>query len=118
MYFSNSSKPIVNGAHLCEELAQFLAENKSDFEHKLIPDLSHIDHMAHNVNGIEIENISYVGCDQYQLDYSFDWEVYRGCSDMDEADIEHESVLFILNEDGFVDIDYPEVEGRDTRDEF
>ncbi len=58
MFFSSSPQPLVNGAHLCEELTRFLSENKSDFEQKLIPDLSHIDHMAHNVNGIEIKNIS------------------------------------------------------------
>ncbi len=60
MFFSSSPQPLVNGAHLCEELTRFLSENKSDFEQKLIPDLSHIDHMAHNVNGIEIKNISFV----------------------------------------------------------
>lgn len=39
--------------------------------------------------------------------------------DMYEADFEHESVLFILNEDGFVDdIDFPEFEVRETRDKF
>ncbi|RLQ19426.1 hypothetical protein [Vibrio sp. SBT000027] len=118
MFFTSSSQPIVNCAQLCDELAKFLAANKSHFEQRLIPDLSHIDHMAHNVNGIEIENISYVGCDQYQCDYSFDWEVYRGCSGMNEADIEHESVLFVLNENGFLEFDFPECEGRDTRDEF
>ncbi|EJE8737566.1 hypothetical protein M5216_004307 [Vibrio vulnificus] len=118
MFFSSSSQPLVNGTHLCEELTRFLSENKSDFEQKLIPDLSHIDHMAHNVNGIEVENISFVGCNQYQLDYSYDWEVYRGCSDMNEADIEHESVLFVLNGDGFIEIDFPEYEERDTREEF
>ncbi|ANQ55772.1 hypothetical protein [Vibrio parahaemolyticus] len=118
MFFSSSSQPLVNGAHLCEELTRFLSENKSDFEQKLIPDLSHIDHMAHNVNGIKVENISFVGCNQYQLDYSYDWEVYRGCSDMNEADIEHESVLFVLNDDGFIEIDFPEYEERDTREEF
>ncbi len=46
MFFSSSPQPLVNGAHLCEELTRFLSENKSDFEQKLIPDLSHIDHMA------------------------------------------------------------------------
>ncbi len=70
MFFSSSPQPLVNGAHLCEELTRFLSENKSDFEQKLIPDLSHIDHMAHNVNGIEIKNISFVVDNQYQLDYS------------------------------------------------
>ncbi|WP_340096348.1 hypothetical protein [Vibrio parahaemolyticus] len=72
MFFSSSPQPLVNGAHLCEELTRFLSENKSDFEQKLIPDLSHIDHMAHNVN----------------------------------------------NDDGFIEIDFPEYEERDTREEF
>ncbi|WP_339956956.1 hypothetical protein [Vibrio parahaemolyticus] len=84
MFFSSSPQPLVNGAHLCEELTRFLSENKSDFEQKLIPDLSHIDHMAHNVNGIEIKNISFV----------------------------------VDNDDGFIEIDFPEYEERDTREEF
>ncbi len=35
MFFSSSPQPLVNGAHLCEELTRFLSENKSDFEQKL-----------------------------------------------------------------------------------
>lgn len=118
MFFSGSPLPVVNGAHLCEELTKFLSENKSDFEQKLIPDLSHIDHMARNVNGIEVKNISFVGCSQYKLNYSYDWEFYRGCSGMNEAGVEHGSVLFVLKDDGRIEIDFPEYEERDTCEEF
>lgn len=118
MFFSSSYQPLVNGTHLCEELARFLSKNKSNFEQKLVPDLSHIDHMAHNVNGIEVVKISYVSSNQYQLDYSYDWEVYRGCSDMNDAGIEHGRIQFVLNDNGSIEIDFPEYEERDTCDEF
>ncbi|MEZ8313026.1 hypothetical protein AB6C44_05440 [Vibrio splendidus] len=118
MFIFNSTKPIINGAALCPELAAFLAENKSDFERKLIPDLSHIDHMAHNPNGIVIKNVSYNGGEQYQLDYSFDWEVFRGCSDMNEEGVERGSVLFTLNVNGVLEIAFPAHQERDTHDEF
>ncbi|MCC4814996.1 hypothetical protein CSB62_06970 [Vibrio splendidus] len=118
MIFSSSSKSLVRGSELCSELAVFLTEKKSDFESKLIPDLSHIDHMAHNANGIKIESVRYVEGIQYQLNYSFDWEVFRGCSDMNESGIERGRVSFTLDENGFLKIDFPNYDERDTSDEF
>ncbi|MND74920.1 hypothetical protein D3C80_665270 [compost metagenome] len=113
-----NSKPLVHGHALCAELIDFLKKNKKNFEDKLIPCLSHIDHMAQNINGIEIEQVTYVGADQYQLDYSYDWEVYRGCSDMNEADIEYDSTLFTVDENGYIEIDFLEPNERNTCDEF
>ncbi|PMM74505.1 hypothetical protein BCT47_02935 [Vibrio splendidus] len=118
MLFKSKSGQIVNSQELCIELQSFLETNKSDFQSSLIPDLSHIDHMAQNVNGIDIQEVTYSGGNQYQLDYSYDWEVYRGCSNMDLSDIEHDSVLFTVDSDGYIDIDFFEPEERSTIDEF
>ena len=118
MFLESKVKPLINGTQLCSTLVDFLSKNKSHFENKLIPDLSHIDHMAHNVNGIEIESVHYVGADQYQLNYSYDWEVYRGCSGMNEADIEYEKVLFTVDDSGYIEIDFLESDERNTYDEF
>ncbi|MDA9558264.1 hypothetical protein N9R79_12365 [Vibrio sp.] len=118
MFFSTLSHSNIGGSHICGELAVFLAENKKEFERKLIPELSHIDDMAHNVNGIEIKGVSYIDGDQYRLSYSFDWEIFLGCSGIQETGVERGSVLFTLDKKGIIEIDFPNYEARDTRDEF
>lgn len=110
--------PIVHGLHLCSTIFDFLNNHKGEFEYKLIPDLSHIDHTAHNVNGIKIEAVEYVDTERYKLVYSYDWEVYRGCSDIHDTDVEYDSVIFKVTKNGFVDIDDLKVIERDTSDEF
>lgn len=118
MKFIPKSKLIKHGDSICHELSAFLDSHKEEFASKLIPDLSHIDHMAHNVNGITIEEVTFLDSNTYQLDYTYDWEVYRGCSDMNEYDTEKSHVIFTLDDDGSIELDYLEIEERDTFEEF
>ncbi|SJL83779.1 hypothetical protein VPAL9027_01757 [Vibrio palustris] len=118
LIFSSSMQPLVNGAELCSELAIYLALNKSDFEQRLIPDLTYIDQTAHNVNGIQVERVEYITGELYQLYYGVDWEVFRGCSDIYETGIQHEKVSFTLHHDGVIEMEFPSYHERDTHDEF
>ncbi|ROO75703.1 hypothetical protein EDB69_1012 [Vibrio crassostreae] len=118
MLFSRLSKPLVHGSELCPELLNFLTEHKSDFEEKLIPDLSYIDDMAHVVNGIKIKDVLYINANQYRLQYSFDWELFLGCSDRNETGVENGSVLFTLEDDNVLNISFPNYGSRDTSDEL
>lgn len=118
MLFSNLSKPLVHGSELCSELFNFLTEHKSDFEEKLITDLSYIDDMAHVVNGIKIKDVLHINANQYRLLYSFDWELFLGCSDRNETGVESGSVLFTLEDDNVLNINFPNYGTRDTSDEL
>lgn len=118
MNFTNGEQPISNGQALCPELEKYLTDNKDSFERSLIPDLSHIDSRAENINGIDASSITYLGNDQYQLDYSYDWSVYRGCSDMDEYGEFEESVVFTMDENGYIEFDTSHLAERDTINEF
>ncbi len=118
MLFIHKSEPLVHGPVLCSELAAFLADNKSKFEDKLVPDLSYIDDMAHVVNGIKIKSVQHVNHNQYRLEYAFDWELFLGCSDRNETGVENGRVLFILEDDNNLNFDFPDMSSRDTRDEF
>ncbi|OBU16388.1 hypothetical protein AYY19_04315 [Photobacterium aquimaris] len=118
MIFTNNGQPLSNGEAVCDALEEFLKINKERFEHSLIPNLSHIDHRAENINGIDIGDVTYQGNGEYQLDYSYDWSVYRGCSDMDQYDECEESVVFTIDENGYIEFDTSHFEQRDTIEEF
>jgi hypothetical protein len=118
MIFTNDGKPFSNGQAVCDALEKFFKENKGSFERTLIPDLSHIDSRAENINGIDIGEVTYQGNGEYQLDYSYDWSVYRGCSNMDEYDVCEESVVFSMDENGYIEFDTSHFEERDTIEEF
>lgn len=118
MIFTNDGQPFSNGQGICGALEKFLKENKASFERSLIPDLSHIDSRAENINGIDTAGVSYLGNGEYQLDYSYDWSVYRGCSDMDEYDECEEYVVFTMDQDGYIEFDTSHLEERDTIEEF
>ncbi|WP_305462764.1 hypothetical protein [Photobacterium leiognathi] len=118
MIFTNDGKSFSNGQTVCSALKEFLEKNKDSFERSLIPDLSHIDNRTENINGIDISEVTYQGNGKYQLDYSYDWFVYRGCSDMDEYDESEESVMFSMDEKGNIEFDTSHFEERDTIEEF
>lgn len=118
MLFIHKSQPLVHGSELCSELADFLTENKSKFEDRLVPDLSYIDDMAHVVNGIKIKSVQHVNYNQYRLEYAFDWELFLGCSDRNETGVENGRVLLILEDDNNLNFDFPDRNSRDTCDEF
>lgn len=80
-----------------QELKKYLEERKADYEGELISDLSWIANRAVCLNGIEVDEIQYFGDRDFQLDYSFDWEVYNGCADMDESGERTESVSFEIS---------------------
>ncbi|ROR26881.1 hypothetical protein FB440_1213 [Vibrio crassostreae] len=118
MLFDRKPEPAVDGAELCSELTDFLTEISNEFESKLVPDLSYIDEMAHVVNGINIKNVVHVNANQYRLQYSFDWELFLGCSDRNETGVENGSVLFTLEDDNVLNINFPNYGSRDTSDEL
>ncbi|WBA10767.1 hypothetical protein [Salinivibrio kushneri] len=118
MIFTNDGQPFSNGQAVCGALEKFLSTNKRSFERSLIPDLSHIDSRAENINGIDIDKVTYQGNGEYQLDYSYDWFVYRGCSDMNEYDECEEYVMFSMDENGYIEFDTSHLEERDTIEEF
>ncbi|CAK1816797.1 conserved hypothetical protein [Vibrio crassostreae] len=118
MIFTNNGPVFSNGQVICDALAQFLKMNKDSFERSLIPDLSHIDSRAENINGIDVGEVTYLENDEYQLVYSYDWSVYRGCSDMDEYDECEESVVFTMDENGYIEFDLSHLSARNTIEEF
>ncbi|WP_243694211.1 hypothetical protein [Vibrio viridaestus] len=105
-------------SELCHELSEFLTANKGMFEQRLIPDFSHIDHMAHNVNGITVDAVEYIKDQRYRLKYHCDWELFRGCSDIQSSGVERDSVTFTLKTDGQIDIRFIDSTDHDTCNEF
>lgn len=110
--------PFEQGQHNCVVLMQALELAKDEFQRSLIPDLSHIDVMAHNQNGIVIQSVTYLGGDEYLLEYSYDWEVFNGCIDVHETGIERNKTKFSLSEQGRIEFDLNAFQDRDTLEEF
>lgn len=109
---------IEHGSALCESLFDLLVQHQSDFQRSLIPDLTFIDVMAHNNHGIIIQKVSYIEANQYQCDYSYDWEIFNGCLDMHETGVERNKVKFNVMEDGRIEFDLKAFQNRDTLNEF
>ncbi|EGQ8508607.1 TPA: hypothetical protein NKO90_004454 [Vibrio parahaemolyticus] len=118
MIFKSKSGEIKHGSQLCEELKAFLIEHENSFGSSLVPDLSHINSRAENHTGIDIFEVTFLGGNEYQLDYQYQWSVYNGCADMDLEGEEDTAVTFVLGNDGEIEFDILEVEERNTIEEF
>ncbi|MCU8129153.1 hypothetical protein M2H37_21780, partial [Vibrio vulnificus] len=118
MIFKSKSGEIEHGSQLCEELKAFLIEHENSFGSSLVPDLSHINSRAENHTGIDIFEVTFLGGNEYQLDYQYQWSVYNGCADMDLEGEEDTAVTFVLGNDGEIEFDILEVEERNTIEEF
>ncbi|WP_274008797.1 hypothetical protein [Vibrio parahaemolyticus] len=118
MIFQSMSGEIEHGTHLCQELKAFLVKHEESFGSSLVPDLSHINSRAENHTGIDILDVTFLGGNEYQLDYQYQWSVYNGCADMDLEGEEDSSVIFTLESDGEIEFDILEVEERSTIEEF
>ncbi|WP_241910695.1 hypothetical protein [Enterovibrio norvegicus] len=83
MKFRSSIGTIEHGSALCGELKQFLIENEPEYGASLVPNLSHISFLAKNNTGIDIDDVTHLVGNEYQLKYRYKWSIYNGCADMD-----------------------------------
>ncbi|MGL0957669.1 hypothetical protein ABMX86_22675 [Vibrio vulnificus] len=118
MFFISTDENMQHGNNLCGELRRLLEQNKSLFEYSLIPNLAHINRRAENHNGIEIQDVTYVRDNEYLLEYSYQWYVYNGCSNLDVEGEEDSSILFTINDDGEIEFEDLPFEERHTHEEF
>lgn len=118
MQLDNFTTPIVHGAGLVSELVSVIEKHKAAFEHQLIPDLSHIDVMAHNENGIVVTGVEHLEENLYKLNFTYDWQLYRGCADIHGVGIEKGNALFTVSDNGQIEIDLHKDVSRDTCEEF
>ncbi|MEZ8410825.1 hypothetical protein AB6C88_23820, partial [Vibrio splendidus] len=63
-------------------------------------------------------DVLHINANQYRLKYAFDWELFLGCSDRNETGVENGSVLFTLEDDNVLNINFPNYGSRDTSDEL
>ncbi|MBA6350496.1 hypothetical protein [Colwellia sp. BRX9-1] len=105
-------------SEICEALKSLIEDNIDELKKEIIEDLSHIDQRATNYTGLRIDNISHAQGNEYQLDYSYDYNIYNGCADMDVNDEVTDSLLFTIDDDGELEFDYPVYEERSTADEL
>lgn len=94
---------------LCGELEKFLTENASEFEGELVGDLSHIDQRAENHTGVEIDQVSYHGGNEFMLEYTYQYHIYNGCADMDGSGEKSEHTTFTLQPNGTLEIEILEI---------
>lgn len=96
------------GPNLCADLFKFLIKHKSEFENKLVGDLSYIDNRANCQTGIEVEDVQYQQ-GTFFLCYSFEWTIYNGCADMENSGSEEDNVDFTVDEDtGEIEFNFPD----------
>ena len=107
-----------NQDEICRELKILINNNKSELDSEITTDLSHIDQRAVCYNGITILDISHIEDNKYLLEYSFDYNIYNGCVDMDVNDEVIDSLNFYINDDGELEFDFPLYEERIPNDEL
>lgn len=103
---------------LCQSLFDFLLEQQLTFEHRLTPDLSHIDSQAHTIGRPELLRVEHIQDHQFHLYYQIKWQFFHGCSDKSDSGVSEEKVRFSLRNPGEIDIHFPICHQRDTQDEF
>ncbi len=118
MIFIPNAGAIAHGSALCGELKQFLTENEPDYGTSLVPNLSHLSFLAKNHTGIDIDDVTHLVGNQYQLIYRYQWSIFNACADMELDGEEHTSVSFILDDSGNIKFNIHDNEERDTFDEF
>ncbi len=118
MIFRPNAGAIAHGSALCGELKQFLMENEPDYGASLVPNLSHISFLAKNHTGIDIDDVTHLVGNQYQLTYRYQWSIFNACADMELEGEERTSVSFIVDDDGNIEFNIHDNEERDTLDEF
>lgn len=111
-------KSVQHGESICARLASVLLAHQHELDTQLIPDLSYIDVMAHNVKGIEILAVEFIDANQYRLRYSFDWQLFNGCAGIDESGVERDSVRFTLADNGDIELALMGLDLRSTGDEL
>ncbi|WP_163391081.1 hypothetical protein [Enterovibrio norvegicus] len=118
MIFRPNSGAIAHGSALCGELKQFLMENEPDYGASLVPNLSHISFLAKNHTGIDVDDVTHLVGNQYQLTYRYQWSIFNACADMELEGEERTSVSFIVDDSGNIEFNIHDNEERDTLDEF
>ncbi|TKF35950.1 hypothetical protein [Enterovibrio norvegicus] len=116
MKFRSSIGTIEHGSALCGELKQFLIENEPEYGASLVPNLSHISFLAKNNTGIDIDDVTHLVGNEYQLKYRYKWSIYNGCADLDGE--ESTTVSFTMDDLGSIKFNIHDNEARDTLDEF
>lgn len=114
----NVTESYLHGDDKCSQIKAYLDQHKSIFEYSLIPDLSNINHRAECHTGIDIDHITYLSNNEYQIDYSYDWNIYNGCDDMNETGTENESVIFSISSIGEIYFETEHFEVHSTHDEL
>lgn len=102
-------EPDESLSSLCEELAEFISDQLSDFTHSLIRDLSHIDQRAATYEGPVIEGVTHNYDNLFVLNYSYEYYIDKGCSDFNERGEKSDSVSFTLDRNGTIEIEIPEI---------
>lgn len=121
MALKKFSQHSSHGKNLCNDLFDFLNQEKASFEHNLIPDLSYINSLAECVDSITIETVEYNVNNKYTLLYSFEWAAYNGCfgcSDIEGTGTIKTCISFVLEEDGQVIFDTSSLQSNTTADEL
>lgn len=103
---------------LCKELEKLIQDEHHEVDSIVIGDLSHINHRVECYNGIVVESVEHNHGSTFTLSYSYEWNVYNGCSDMDEHDEVHDCIGFEIDDDGKIIFEQIVLEQRSTLDEF
>jgi len=85
------------------ELINELKQNIPKIAGELVGNLLWYSPNAHFVpNTIDIISLEYLGESRYKMNYSFCWNVFNACLDIDTDEISYNSVNFALTEDAAV----------------
>lgn len=103
---------------LCNELERLIQNEHQEVDALVIGDLSHIHHQAVCYNGIVVECVEHNYGSTFTLSYSYEWNVYNGCANMNEHDEVHDCISFDIDESGKLEFEHVILEPRTTLDEF
>jgi hypothetical protein len=95
--------------NLCQELKEFLVENRDEFAKELVGDLSHIDNRAESFLGAEVQEVHFNGGNEFTLVYSYEYNIYNGCADMEVEGDREEETMFTISEDGTISLHILEI---------
>lgn len=101
-----------------DELLWALKERKSEIESFLVGDVTNHDARAtYSDDSFEVEEVNEGENDSYIISYSYGWEAYWGCKDMNNGGNEYVDSEFIYS-DGIVTFRREFFAKPDTHEEF
>jgi hypothetical protein len=105
-------------ASLCSEIAEFMQQNLSLIDRKLVRDLSYISQLAYYDKGMLVKSVVYKADSDFVMHFEYEWIIFQGCMGLHENGMMQDKVSFSVDKEGNLLFDLTAFETLSTAGEL